>query len=333
MDKLSSLIWSPLIDSLHIQPSEHIFFAADGDLYQIPIEYLPYDATQTMSDVFNIHRVSSTRNIVQLAIDTVRDGITLYGGLIYSIDTAAMKQNATQSVKYANRDVTIEESFGDSLRTTRAYINYLPGTLEEINTIKQYFSDTVILTGTMGNEESFKAMSGQGPHILHIGTHGYYLRPSSSEVRSEGIIDYSMSRTGLLLAGAQLAWSGEPVPEEIEDGILTAKEISTLDLQNVQIAVLSACETGTGEITSDGVAGLQRGFKKAGVQTLIMSLWKVDDNATQLLMKEFYHHWMNGKSKHEALRLAQNAVRYAVDEDGDRMFENPVYWAGFIMLD
>jgi CHAT domain-containing protein len=134
-----------------------------------------------------------------------------------------------------------------------------------------------------------------------------------------------MSRTGLLMAGCQLAWSGQKVPEGSEDGILTAKEIAGLDLRTVDCAVLSACETGNGDITGDGVAGLQRGFKQAGVKTLMMSLWPVSDSATQLLMTEFYRRWKNGSSKREALRQAQHVVR--------ERFEEPVYWAAFILLD
>jgi CHAT domain-containing protein len=98
--------------------------------------------------------------------------------------------------------------------------------------------------------------------------------------------------------------------------------------------VLSACETAKGDVTSEGVFGLQRAFKMAGVQTIIMSLWKVDDHATQILMTEFYNNWVGKKqSKREAFRNAQNAVRYAKDANGEYLYSKPVYWAGFVMLD
>lgn len=99
---------------------------------------------------------------------------------------------------------------------------------------------------------------------------------------------------------------GRRLPYGIDDGILTAKEISELDLRGLDLVVLSACQTGLGEITGDGVFGLQRGFKKAGAKTLMMSLWKVDDKATQLLMSRFYSNLITGKSKIESLRDAQN---------------------------
>jgi CHAT domain-containing protein len=100
-----------------------------------------------------------------------------------------------------------------------------------------------------------------------------------------------------------------------------------MDLQQTDIVVLSACETGLGDISGDGVFGLQRAFKQAGVKTLIMSLWKVDDAATELMMKTFYDNLLSGKSKRESFALAQQVVRES------KNYSNPYYWAGFIMLD
>ena len=120
---------------------------------------------------------------------------------------------------------------------------------------------------------------------------------------------------------------GEKLPEGVEDGILTAQEISSLDLRGLDLVTLSACQTAQGDITSDGVFGLQRGFKKAGANSILMSLWKVDDEATGFLMAEFYKYWMAGKNKHEALELAKEAVR------SQTKWQNPQYWTAFILLD
>ena len=112
----------------------------------------------------------------------------------------------------------------------------------------------------------------------------------------------------------------------MQDGILRAKEISLLDLRDAELVVLSACETGKGEITGEGVFGLQRAFKQAGAQTIIMFFWPVNDEATQLLMTEFYRNWItNHQSKREAFRNAQQTVR--------AQYTKPVYWVGFIMRD
>lgn len=119
-----------------------------------------------------------------------------------------------------------------------------------------------------------------------------------------------MNRTGLLFAGANRAWTGRDIIDGIEDGILTANEISNLNLSSTDLVVLSACETGLGEnLASEGVFGLQRAFKLAGVKTIIMSLWKVPDAETSQLMKLFYDNWLNGMEIHEAFRKAQLAIK------------------------
>ena len=124
----------------------------------------------------------------------------------------------------------------------------------------------------------------------------------------------------------------EEAPAEIpaaEDGILTAKEISFMDLRKTDLVVLSACQTALGEITGEGVFGLQRGFKKAGANTILMSLDKVDDEATKILMVEFYKNLMNGKSKYQSLKDAQKYLRQV--DNGK--YNKPEYWASFILLD
>ena len=138
--------------------------------------------------------------------------------------------------------------------------------------------------------------------------------------------DKPMTRSGLLLAGCNHILNHETIPENSEDGILTAQEIASLDLRGLDLVVLSACETGLGDISSgEGVFGLQRGFKKAGAQTIIMSLWEVDDYATQLLMVEFFKKLGSGLSKRDAFNAAQEYVKSKTSD--------PKYWAAFIIVD
>ena len=136
-----------------------------------------------------------------------------------------------------------------------------------------------------------------------------------------------MKRSGLMMTGGQSAWLGTKIIEKERDGILTAEEIATLDLSNVNMVVLSACQTGLGDIDpgAEGVLGIQRAFKMAGVQSLLMSLWKVDDNATAYMMQEFYSGLLSGETKHDAFKTAQQKVR--------NKYPNPFYWAGFVLLD
>ena len=186
-------------------------------------------------------------------------------------------------------------------------------------------------------------MSGKHNNIIHIGTHGFtwtesvakkqdyfaeQMRTLDGMKRHRGSVIDPLSRCGLLFAGANIALAGysNKLPEGVQDGVLTAKEISLIDLRDADLVVLSACETAKGDVTSEGVFGLQRAFKMAGVQTIIMSLWKVNDQATQLLMTEFYNNWIGKhQSKREAFRNAQNTIR--------TQYKEPEYWAGFIMLD
>ena len=176
-------------------------------------------------------------------------------------------------------------------------------------------------------------MSGHSSSILHIATHGFYLdekgaarsNPSLLTVEENDSHTYPLRRCGLILSGGQHAWLGESLPNDVEDGILTGEEIAGMDLSGTDLVVLSACQTGLGDIDREGVYGLQRGFKIAGAGTIIMSLWEVNDEATELMMTKFYSNLTSGKSKRDSFDAAISAVK--------AKFESPEYWAAFIMLD
>ena len=154
----------------------------------------------------------------------------------------------------------------------------------------------------------------------------YYRLFMKNDIKSfSNDIDFSMWRSGLVLSGGNRAWKGDTIPDQVEDGILKAQEISDLDLRGADLVVLSACQTGLGEITSDGVFGLQRAFKMAGAQTIVMSLTEVDDQTTMAMMNKFYTNLFSGQSKHDAFYNAQRYIR-SIKPD-------PKYWAGWIMLD
>ena len=139
-----------------------------------------------------------------------------------------------------------------------------------------------------------------------------------------------MIRSGLILAGANRVWKGgSPLPGE-EDGILTAYEIAQMDLSNTELVVLSACNTGMGDIKGhEGVYGLQRAFKLAGAKYLLMSLWSVPDRQTHEFMNLFYDCWLNGGTTiPAAYQFAQNEMRKRYTKPFD-----PSAWAGFILLE
>ena len=218
-------------------------------------------------------------------------------------------------------------------------IVYLPGTLTEAKRILEcllmHDIEAKLYKEDEGTEEAFKNLSGRGISLLHVATHGFSFSPEDVDqdaysylnIYSDNAIqaDNSLSYSGLLLSGAKNVLTGKPLPDSLENGVLTAKEIAKLDLRGLNLAVLSACQTGLGELKEDGVFGLQRGFKKAGAQTLVMSLWSVGDDTTQLMMTSFYEALLDGLSRHDAFLKAQDAVRNTYPE--------PFDWASFIMLD
>ncbi len=229
-------------------------------------------------------------------------------------------------------------------------IDYLPGSLREVLDIKKSLTDmhhsATVYIGTNATETSVKSLSGKKTDILHLSTHGFYYTESQVKKKEKlhflffddkhrtNYEDKTLMRSGLLMAGAKLTINGQDCPLDTDDGILTAQEISQLNLRDIDFVVLSACDTGIGDIMQgEGVFGLQRGFKKAGVKTILMSLWKVSDLTTEILMKELYKNICNGKSKRESLRLAQKTIREYKDQDGNYLFKDPYYWAGFVMLD
>ncbi len=318
---LYNTLWKPL--EKYFPENPRIYFAPSGMLHQIAIEYAPIGDSKLISDKYEIYRVSSTRFLAMDYMPKPMKNSVLYGGVYYDSDTTTMKR---ESVRYATRSASYS-SFADFNKDEdHGSLNYLPGTKTEVEDIagkmKGNNISTTLYEGSQANEESFKALSGSNISALHIATHGFFL-PTDEKLSG----DQSLIQSGLLLSGANLAWQNQPIPDGIEDGILTAKEISFMDLRKTDLVVLSACQTALGEITGEGVFGLQRGFKKAGARTLIMSLWPVDDNATLLMMTEFYSNLTNGMTKRDAFLAAQNKVKTTAG------FENPRYWAAFIMLD
>ena len=330
-DMIYAMIWGQL--EPHLKGAKRIFFSPDGVLSQMNIEILQNSKGRAIYDEFDLHRVSSTADLGVIDLASYETA-TLYGGLNYDLDTKSM-QSISRS--YDNLCKITDQTTYDIGNCSRKGWSYLPGTKTEVEHIQSLLDkgriNNTIFTADSGTEESFKAQSGHSAQIIHIATHGFYLSERQAEKMDNDIFThndtdshtYPLRRSGLLMSGGQHIWMGEVIPEGIDDGILTAEEIAGLNLSNTNLLVLSACQTGLGEIGGDGVYGLQRGFKIAGVGTIIMSLWEVDDLTTSLMMQTFYRNLIKGKSKRESFVIAQSEVR--------KKYDNPKYWAAFIMLD
>lgn len=344
---LSSLVWKPLESEL--RDVRNIYFAPSGELHRIGIEYIPISNTEEISDIYTLHRLSSTRQLAIIQDKPDGKNTILYGGINYDEKPSFFEHDFTSADETVLRSAFSRANV-DSL-SLRSSFDYLEGTKRETDMIakdmEQHSVPYVYYSGINGSEESFKNLDGTRPKTMHIATHGFYYTKSETEnsqfarpeielmvdgFQNTGqfIEDKTMTRSGLLFSGCNRAFRHEQIPEGEEDGILTAQEISTLDLRGLDLVVLSACQTGLGEISSgEGVFGLQRGFKNAGAKTILMSLDKVDDEATRILMVEFYRNLMSGKTKHQSLREAQQYLR-KIDNG---KYNDPKYWAPFIMLD
>lgn len=161
-------------------------------------------------------------------------------------------------------------------------------------------------------------MNCNAPSIIHLSTHGFYYSPTDHNLPSslQGY-NNAMSLSGLVMSSGSLS---------SRFGLLTADEVAQCNLSNTNIACLASCHSGQGEVTSEGIYGLQRAFKKAGVKTVIMNLWEASDVATQCFMTNFYLNLINGsKDRHKAFQYARDEVR--------KKYSSPFYWAGFIIVD
>lgn len=310
LSKIYDVIWKPILKETC--NANKIWFSPSQNLYQINIEAALPDSIET-------HRVSSTRNL--LSINDIPDysKITLFGGLNYN------EANDDVSDEIPNH-TACNIIRGSNIVEERVGFSYLKGSLKEVVAAEKILSpinpNIQKYIDIYGTEKRFKSLSGTGVSLLHIATHGFYLE-NTDNISNVG--NSIMRKSGLFMSGAKAIWKGMDENYFGDDGILLSEEIEKIDFSKLNMVVLSACGTGLGNPTNDGVYGLQRAFKEAGAQTIIMSLWNVDDNATALMMETFYQELIKTNSKYKAFKIAQKTIR--------EKYEDPYYWAAFIMLD
>ncbi|MCI0604931.1 CHAT domain-containing protein [bacterium] len=328
--KLRELIFDPIKKAL--DSAKAIWIAPDGDLARLPFEVLPLDDGRYLIDAYLFNYLTVSREIVRFGSKSGRKPMPPV--VIADPDFDLSETDA------AEVDTSIPER-RQSRDLSHALFDRLSGTRLEGERIAQRLGVHPWLDAS-ALEARLRAC--HSPLILHLATHGFFLEDQNvgeenltrglgallQSERHDGISvlqtagrENPLLRSGLALSAAN-TWlrNGRP-PSEAEDGILTAEDVTSMDLLDTELTVLSACETGLGAIhAGEGVMGLRRSFVLAGVKTLVMSLWKVPDQETQQLMEEFYRGILRGDGRAEALRKAQLSLK--------RQCPDPFYWGAFI---
>lgn len=310
-----------------------IYVIPSGILHKVPFAAL-CNSAEYISDKHTIHTLLSSKDIVGIndAGETfVNNTILLLGGADF--DYMQDGESSTPDTTNDHDDANITENM---LRSSRGQgFGYLPGSLREIETIREILwtkewhvrllTDTEATKTTLQND-----LSRFAPDILHISTHGFWIpSPVSDDAPNRNmfrIAENPLMRSGLVFSGVNTLWN-MVYPPGIDNGVLTAQEISRMYLSGTGLVVLSACETGAGAINdSEGVYGLQRGFRLAGAGKMLVSLWDVPDKETTDMMISFYRHLASGHSVKQAFDLTQKDMRV-------KNPDNPESWAGFVLIE
>ncbi|MBK9722535.1 MAG: CHAT domain-containing protein [Saprospiraceae bacterium] len=344
---LYEILWKPLEKEL--TGIKTIYFSPTGLLHRINLDAIPISETETLADKYQLIELNSTRQLViPTQVKIANNDAILFGGIQFEQDSI-LQINEPLLASRSRGELTFK-SMDSTLRG--GTWNYLAGTEREVNSIEKIMQtsgvNVSLKKGYQATEESFKnigANNSASPRILHIATHGYFFPDPKSTAQKSSlngeqesvfkISDHPMLRSGLIMAGGNAAWQGKQTLEGREDGILTAYEISQMNLSNTELVVLSACETGLGDIKgNEGVYGLQRAFKIAGVKYLIMSLWQVPDKQTSLLMTTFYKKWLEAEGPDKGgNKMSIPDAFHAAQKELREIGLDPYQWAGFVLVE
>lgn len=336
-----SLIWTPELLTAIGKETQRLFFAADGLFHELAIEYmLPKLPALTSLKTENLYRLTSTRQLLVEPSKKRSRKVLLCGGIDFF--------KASQTADDGNEaQFTNDEQAYWHLKSMEFRFGNLPGTKTEIEGIRNEYDSSLIvfLTDTLATETRVACMIGQYP-IVHMATHGFYLgeTPEGTDLLPASY-DESLSQSGIVFAGTTSALYRSDFDATQHDGILSAREIVQMDFSGVDLIVLSACQTAQGYMTDDGIYGLQRSLKNAGVKTMILSLWSVDDDATSLLMQAFYK-YLKTEDIHTAFLHAREELINSYREPAEQFdpsllvteltepnYGLPEYYNAFILID
>lgn len=328
---LYSMLWQPLESVL--ESSKTVYFNAPGILHSIAFNAIETPDGSYLIDKYDLRQLTTTAQITFPEDERAPKSAGLLGDVIFDPSQAKL----AGIIPDVTGERAIEDDYAldefDSRGVSRQYFRYLPFTGKELKEISTTFGQQKVKMVVRENatESELRNLCATSPEVLHLATHGFFISSEQDALHVPFMKRYSsqvgsaMQRSGVALANAEATWKGSEELPENNDGILTANEVSNLNLKNTRLVTLSACETALGAYNFEGIHGLTRGFKQAGAKSLLVSLWSVNDQSTATFMTEFYRHWIENGDRHAAYRSAVAAVR--------KQYPSPFYWAPFILLD
>lgn len=314
---LISVLFTPL--EKHLRGVGRIYLSVSGLAGNVSFAGMK-DRRGYLSDRYSLCNLLTTKDIAkskQVRSFSETPASVLFGGADFGLPAAELDDAASATGLLRGQG-----------------FDYLPGSKKEAAEIGRILAAngwrSVVYTDKEATEGRFKALSSASPDVIHVSTHGYYFPPAGTDAGADRPFrnaDDPMIRSGLLFSGANNAWNGLVTETSSDDGILTGREIASMDLGGTRLVVLSACSTALGDIDySEGIYGLQRAFRIAGADALLVTLWEVPDRETTVFMTQFYAHLAEGVSVRDAFDATQRSMRreYAA---------KPGAWAGFLLLE
>jgi len=316
---------------------KHLFISPDGELNRVPFEVLPNETGRFLIDDYHISYLGAGRDILRFGTESTAQPA---GSLIIADPDFDLGLKKSWRLPQKGRPYGRQSR---DLDRSSLHFGSLPGTREEGISVSNMLG---VKPWLKGNALEGWIKKYRSPRILHFATHGFFIEDQERDPNKEkreldalGAMGFAESggmgrlsglnlenpllRSGLALAGVNTWLKGQSPPSDAEDGLLTAEDVTGMDLLDTELVVLSACETGLGEVrTGEGVFGLRRSFVLAGADTLVMSLWKVPDQQTRELMEEFYSRILTGEPRAKALKNAQMSIR--------SKHPHPFFWGAFI---
>lgn len=322
-NKLYNCIFNKIVEKVGLDASGNIYVVPSGSLHKIPFESLVVsEATQSLtSDYYkSIVRISHARVIKNRKLNKSLDNIELFGGLDYGCNDDTISNDRGYALNYEDGEVTPLQPWNNLLYSNQE-IDNIAFMWETTKGREQVGKHSL----TNGTADIFYKLNERNVSVIHFATHGFFETPKTAINLPALKGRFSpMDLSGIVMSNGNQGWLyGSSIHHE---GVLTASDISKMNLNDTSLVVLSVCNSGNGTVRSDELYGLQRAFKKAGVKSIIMSLWNESDEVGAMFMTKFYHHLLFDElSLIDSFNRAKNEIR--------AQFHHPIYWANFVMID